>query len=73
MLFDKTKRYCYNNNSKVFYKDGIMQIGTKEIAREGGVSTAAVSLVLNGSKLIGEETKRRVLEIAKKEQLFFMP
>ncbi|WP_130837619.1 LacI family DNA-binding transcriptional regulator [Lachnoclostridium sp. Marseille-P6806] len=37
----------------------------KEIARECGVSPATVSNILNGKKNVGEETRRRVMEVVK--------
>ncbi len=43
-----------------------MGIGIKEIAAEAGVSVATVSLALNGKGKINEETRQRVLSIAKR-------
>jgi len=48
-----------------------MGIGIKEIAAEAGVSIATVSLALNDKGKVNEETKQRVLEIAK--QLNYIP
>ncbi|WP_066712453.1 LacI family DNA-binding transcriptional regulator [Clostridium sp. Marseille-P299] len=44
-----------------------MKVTIKDIAREAGVSAAAVSLVLNEKECrIAEETKKRIIEVAKK-------
>src|SRR5512146_1080473 len=43
----------------------------KEVANQAGVSTATVSRVLNGSNVVNEVTRRRVLEVA--EALQYMP
>jgi len=43
-----------------------MKIRLQDIAREAKVSTATVSNVLNGTNRVGEETKMRILEIARK-------
>ncbi len=40
-------------------------VGIKDIARKLGVSPATVSLALNGSPLVGEQTKERVCQTAK--------
>ena len=36
----------------------------KDIAREAGVSPSLVSFVFNGKNRVGEETRRRILEVA---------
>src|SRR5687767_4877482 len=36
----------------------------RDVAREAGVSIATVSYVLNGKGRVGEDTRRRVLEVA---------
>ena len=38
----------------------------KEIARECNVSPTTVSNILNGRPNVGEETKKRVLEVVRK-------
>ena len=43
-----------------------MSVTIKDIARELGVSPATVSLALNGSSMIGQETTRRVKEAAER-------
>jgi LacI family transcriptional regulator len=40
-----------------------MKVGVKEIAEAAGVSKSTVSNVLNGKKNVGEETKKRIIEI----------
>jgi DNA-binding LacI/PurR family transcriptional regulator len=45
--------------------------GIKDIAREAGVSISTVSYALNGTKSVGERTRRRVQEVAK--QLRYRP
>ncbi len=48
-----------------------MKNGIKEVAKKANVSTATVSRVLNGSELVTEETKRRVLAVI--DELNYMP
>ena len=43
-----------------------MSVTIKEVAKKAGVSTATVSRVLNNVGPVDEETRRRVLEVAKK-------
>ena len=38
----------------------------KDIAREAGVSPSLVSFVFNGKNRVGEETRRRILEVAER-------
>ncbi len=50
-----------NKLNKQAYNDAIMkQITIRDIAREAGVSTAAVSYVLNDKKGVGAETRRKI-------------
>ena len=41
-------------------------MGIKEIAAEAGVSKTTVSLALNGHKGVSDETRTRILEIARR-------
>lgn len=43
-----------------------MSVTIKEVAREAGVSIATVSRVLNGSGPVGEDTRQRIIEVARR-------
>lgn len=53
--------FLLNKLNKQAYNDAIMkQITIRDIAREAGVSTAAVSYVLNDKKGVGAETREKI-------------
>ena len=43
----------------------VSAVTIRDVARRAGVSTATVSYVLNDSRPVGKETRRRVLQAAK--------
>lgn len=62
---------CYDNKN-VFLKDDIMKkVTIKDVAREAGVAISTVSNALNGSDLVSDKTRERILTIA--EQMNYVP
>ncbi len=48
------------------FRKGVIMVTLKEIAKECNVSATTVSNILNGKPKVGEETRKRVLEVVEK-------